>query len=462
MEKDKLKRYLLIAAIVLTVIVISITYFFALYNKQSFSAGIGKIVAVLRPLIFGAVFAYIMKSTANFYEKYLYKLFLRSGKRTEKQVSKAVNGISVILTLLTWFGILALLLGIAIPQIIQSVTDFINMLIENVPIYAQKAIDWLEAFVDEQNLISLQFDDLVLEVENWVATNLTTEKLTELATAYLGSLVGIVSSLVSSIVDIVIGLVIAVFILLGRKVLARKSTMLLHCLFQKEKTVNVIVTEFKYADRMFSGFLEGKVLDSTIIGLLYYIFLEIMNVPYPALIAVICGVTNIIPIFGPFIGAIPSGLVILSADPIKVIPFIIFVFVIQFLDGYIIDPHIVGGNINISSFCVVFAVLLFGGLWGFVGLLVGVPTFAVIYDIFRKLSLYVLRKRGKQDIIDKYKLDFVEERKPKADKNTRKKGKAANKSASSSQKEAPAVVEAVAEEGSASSPEAASEPAQAE
>jgi hypothetical protein len=186
--------------------------------------------------------------------------------------------------------------------------------------------------------------------------------------------------------------------------------MLLHCIFQKEKTVNVIVDEFKYADKMFSGFLEGKVIDSTIIGLIYYIVLEIMNVPYPALVAVICGVTNIIPIFGPFIGAIPSGFIILTADPIKVIPFIIFVFVIQFLDGYIIDPHIVGGNIKMSSFCVVFAVITFGGLWGFMGLLVGVPTFAVIYDIFRKLSLYILKKRGKQNVIDKYKLEFKAEK----------------------------------------------------
>ena len=156
---------------------------------------------------------------------------------------------------------------------------------------------------------------------------------------------------------------------------------------------------------MFSGFLEGKIIDSAIIGFIYFIVLEILDVPYAPLVAVICGVTNIIPIFGPFIGAIPSGLIILTADPIKVIPFVIFVFVIQFLDGYIIDPHIVGGNIKMSSFCVIFAVLLFGGLWGFVGLLVGVPTFAVIYDIFRKLSAYILKKRGKQDLLDQFQLE---------------------------------------------------------
>ena len=135
--------------------------------------------------------------------------------------------------------------------------------------------------------------------------------------------------------------------------------------------------------------------------------------PYAPLVAVICGVTNIIPIFGPFIGAIPSGFIILTAEPIKVIPFVIFVFVIQFIDGYIIDPHIVGGNIKLSSFCVVFAVLLFGGLWGFIGLLVGVPTFAVIYDIFKKLSLFILKKRGKHDLIDKFYDDRDKKKKKK-------------------------------------------------
>ncbi len=421
MEKDKFKKYLGIAAIVLVVIIISITYFFALYRNQSFNQGIDTVVSILRPLILGAVFAYIMKSTANFYEKHLKKLMLKSGKRSEKQVSKAANGISVILTYITWFAIITLLLVIVIPQIIQSVTDFINMLIKNVPNYSTKALTWLESFIDGQKMIPVQFDTVVRAAEDWIKQTLTVENITNIGKQYLPSIGNIVAGIFSSIVDIVIGLVISVFILLGRKTLARKSTLLLHCIFKKEKTVNVIVNEFKYADRMFSGFLEGKVLDSAIIGLLYYMFSVIVGIPYAALVAVICGVTNIIPIFGPFIGAIPSGLIILSADPIKLIPFIIFVFVIQFLDGYIIDPHIVGGNINISSFCVVFAVLLFGGLWGFVGLLVGVPTFAVIYDIFRKLSLYILKRRGKQDIIDKYNLEIAAERKPARKKKSDKK-----------------------------------------
>ena len=156
---------------------------------------------------------------------------------------------------------------------------------------------------------------------------------------------------------------------------------------------------------MFGGFLEGKIIDSTIVGILYFIALTLMDIRYAALLALICGVTNIIPFFGPFIGAIPSGLIILMSNDdafTKLIYFIVFVCVAQFIDGYFIDPHIVGGNIKMSPFAVIFAVLVFGGLWGFGGLLIGVPTFAVIYDIFRKMIFHHLRKTGKKDILKKY------------------------------------------------------------
>ena len=413
MEKDKLKRYLLIAGIVFAVFFLSITYFFLLYRKQATGEVIATVVAVLRPLTIGAILAYIMKSTCNFFEKSLLKVLLKSGKTADAKLRRNVGVASVALTYVTWIAMISILLIIAIPQIIQSVTDFANLLIVKIPEYTDLLIKWEQKFLEDQEMLRPYFDKFVVGIQEWANTDL----IPWIKTAVTGMIPKLLS-FATSIVDIVVGLVISVFILMGRKVLARKSVMLLHCIFQKEKAVKVVVDEFKYADKMFSGFLEGKAMDSAIIGLVYYIALEIMNVPYPALVAVICGVTNIIPIFGPFIGAIPSGFIILTADPIKVIPFIIFVCVIQFVDGYIIDPHIVGGNIKMSSFCVIFAVITFGGLWGFMGLLIGVPTFAVIYDIFRKLALYILKKRGKQKVIDKYRLEQKADRVPNPPKKS--------------------------------------------
>ena len=407
-DKQKLKQTLLIAAIVLSVIIISITYFFFLYRNQSINETISNIFNILTPFIIGVVIAYIMKSTCNFYEKWILKGFIKSKKYDVKKAEKTANGLSVLFAYITWFLAIGLLLGIAIPQIAQSITKFVNDMIVNIPIYVDKLVVWEENFLKDHDMLRPIFDKVLNGVIEWATTDLM-----GILQAFVSqSLIPIVLGIIGSVIDIAIGLVISVFILLGRKKLARKSVVLLHCVFKKEKTIKAIVDEFKFADKMFSGFLEGKIIDSTIIGFVYYLVLEILNVPYAPLVAVICGVTNIIPIFGPFIGAIPSGFIILTADPFKVIPFVIFVFVIQFIDGYIIDPHIVGGNIKISSFCVVFAVLLFGGLWGFAGLLIGVPTFAVIYDICKKVVISILKKRGKYDVFVEYEKNHRSKKKP--------------------------------------------------
>lgn len=402
MNKERLKKVFFISLIIFIGLAMSITYFFVLYQKDSILQGISSITAVLRPFIIGAILAYIMKSTCNFYEKKLQDQFLKSKNRSQKRSKKLANICAVVMTYITWIAALSALLYIAIPQVYESVSKFVNDLINNVPTYAETVSNWVNKFIDDNPMFEPYIANTMSMLTEWVDTELL-PSLRQLG----GNILNMVLGLFTIIKDIAIGLVISAFFLMGRKVFARKSKLLMYCLF-KEKTADAIIDEAKYADRMFGGFLEGKVIDSTIIGLIYYLALVLMDIPYPALIAVICGVTNIIPFFGPFIGAIPSGLIILmsSDHPIKVLYFLIFVCVIQFIDGNIIDPHIVGGNIKMSPFCVIFAVILFGGLWGFAGLLVGVPLFAVIYDIFRKLAIFFLKKRGKEHLIEEYLADF--------------------------------------------------------
>lgn len=415
MDKLKLKRAASIGVIIFVALALCTTYIFILFQTDRLSAGLATITSVLRPLIIGAIFAYIMKSTANFYEKYLKKALLKSRKRDPRKVRKIANVLSVLFTYLTWIIAITALLLVAVPQVVDSVKNFIHDIVPKIPSYYTSLTDNLKAFMNGNEFLAQHTDTLINWLENWLNNELL-PNISHLGEGLFTSIV----DLVIVIKDALIGLVMSVFILLGRKQLAHKCTILLHCLF-KDRTVEVVLDEFKYADKMFSGFLEGKVIDSAIIGVLYYIFLAIMDVPYPALVAVICGVTNIIPIFGPFIGAIPSGFIILTANPFKVIPFIIFVCAIQFVDGYIIDPHIVGGNINISSFSVIFAVTVFGSLWGFFGLLVGVPTFAVIYNIGQKLVHHCLRKRGKEYMAYEYKAEYSKRTpppKPKADDST--------------------------------------------
>lgn len=422
MSKEKLRRIIFYALIIFIGLALSITYFFFLYKYNNVEETVAFITSVLRPFIIGGVIAYVMKSTCNFFEKHLTHGFLRSGKRNAAAIKKPVSILSVIITYIIWIAVLVSLLWIVIPQLVQSIISLVSTLYDQLPTYYEKAKAWVDGVVESNPTFGPYIQSIFDNSANWFGAWIEDTVIPALMRLEGGALTGIVN-VVSVIIDTFIGIVISVFFLSGRKIFAEKCKLFVHCLF-KEKTANVIIDEFRYADRMFSGFLEGKVIDSAIIGILYYIALVIMDVPYAPLVAVICGVTNIIPIFGPFIGAVPSGLIILAEEPVKVIYFVIFVCIMQFIDANIIDPHIVGGNIKMSSFSVLFAVILFGGLWGFMGLLVGVPTFAVIYDIGKKLAYFILKKRGKQDMIDKFNLDFNND-KPLYDKKKKEKKKAA-------------------------------------
>ena len=402
MNKRTFKRIISSSLVIFIGLALAVTYFFLIYKIDSLSAKLDSVATILRPFIIAMVLAYIMKSTCNMYEKLLKKSLSKSKKRTPNQSSKLASVLAVVFTYITWIILISALLWIVIPQIVESLTKFVNDMIVMIPGMVDKIFEFEQKFFAKNETLRPYFDSIVNWLITWSETDLI-PYLRDLGASILPALLNVITV----IKDIVIGLIISVFFLLSRKELAAKSKLLLHCIF-KTKTANAILDECKFADKMFSGFLEGKVIDSTIVGLAYYIFLVAVDIPYPALIAVICGVTNIIPFFGPFIGAIPSGLIILVAaeSPIKLLWFVIFVFAAQFIDGYIVDPHIVGGNIKMSSFSVLFAVILFGGLWGFWGLLIGVPTFAVIYDIGKKIVVYILKKKGKLDILDNYYNDF--------------------------------------------------------
>lgn len=409
-NKEKLKKGLYISLIIGVGLALAVLFFFLIYNNEGVASTLDSIIVILRPFIVGAIIAYILKSTCNGYEKLITKGLLKIKRINTQKVPKRANIIAVVLTYITWIAIITALLWVAIPQIYESIYNFVADLIDNMPMYIETATTWIADFKKNNPDLAPYVDQAGTAIQNWLTTDLA-PMLPEIG----GSIVLGVVDFVMVIKDVVIGMVISVFFLAGRKTFAKKSKLLVHCMF-KEKHANAIINEVRFADRMFGGFLEGKVIDSAIIGIAYYIFITLMDIPYAALLALICGVTNIIPFFGPFLGAIPSGFIILMSvdDPLKLLYFIIFVCIIQFIDGNIIDPHIVGGNIQISPFCVIFAVLLFGGLWGFWGLLIGVPTFAVIYDIIKKIVYARLIKTGKKELLRTHLNEFGRRSKKKA------------------------------------------------
>ena len=399
MNKEQLKKGLSISLIIFLGLALAITYFFLLYSNAAIGETVNEVFVVLRPFIIGAVIAYILKSTCNGFEKLFLNIFSKKKNPDPKKDAGKANIIAVILTYITWTIIVGGLLFIAIPQIVDALSQFIQDTVNNMPMYIETFNSWVVDFKAQYPDVAPYVDQAGDYVIGWLTNDLAPQLPEIGSTIVLGAL-----EVFNVLKDFVIGIIISVFMLAGRKVFARKTTLLIKAVF-KDKQANAILTEARFADKMFGGFLEGKIIDSTIVGTIYFIALIIMDIRYAALLALICGVTNIIPFFGPFIGAIPSGLIILMSndDPLpKLFSFIIFVCIAQFIDGYFIDPHIVGGNIKMSPFSVIFAVLLFGGLWGFGGLLIGVPTFAVIYDIFRRIVFHHLKKSGKKEILKKY------------------------------------------------------------
>ena len=394
-KKPHIKPYLYGMLAGFGAISLSILFFFLIYRFQGFGDAISKLTGILMPFIYGAVIAYLLKPVCNCVEDFLRRLL-------PEKMGTAANMLAVTLSLL--FGILVVyaLIMMIVPQLITSVTTLYYTARNNLNDF----VDWAshqEIIASNQKLldfIETSYDNLQDTLDNLVRTKLVPSVQSLLSGAALG-----VMSFVTFLKNIVIGLIVSVYLLASRKKFGQQGKLILYSLV-KPRWANLIMEEIRYADRMFGGFINGKILDSAIIGVLCYIACLIFKFPSALLVSVIIGVTNVIPFFGPFIGAIPATLLILIQNPIKALWFVLFVLVLQQVDGNIIGPKILGNTTGLSSFWVLFAILLFGGLWGFVGMIIGVPLFAVIYDVLKKFVFHGLRRNEEMELVTTYHDNF--------------------------------------------------------
>ena len=219
----------------------------------------------------------------------------------------------------------------------------------------------------------------------------------------VNSVVATVGSVLTVVKNIVLGIIICIYLLLGRKTFARHGRAVVYALLKPERAEKAL-KEISFIDSTFVGFFGGKILDSAIVGLICYIFCMIMSMTVgfqnAVLISVIIGVTNVIPYFGPFIGAVPAALLILISSPRNCLIFLIFIVILQQFDGNVLGPKLLAGSVGLTGFWVLFAITLFQGLFGFMGILVGVPVFAVIYDLVRRWLVSRLRRNGKTDVLE--------------------------------------------------------------
>lgn len=394
-KKPHIKPYLYGMLAGFGAISLSILFFFLIYRFQGFGDAISKLTGILMPFIYGAVIAYLLKPVCNCVEDFLRRLL-------PEKMGTAANMLAVTISLL--FGILVVyaLIMMIVPQLITSVTTLYYTARNNLNDF----VDWAshqEIIASNQKLldfIETSYDNLQDTLDNIVRTKLVPSMQSLLSGAALG-----VMSFVTFLKNIIIGLIVSVYLLSSRKKFGQQGKLILYSLV-KPRWANLIMEEIRYADRMFGGFINGKILDSAIIGVLCYIACLIFKFPSALLVSVIIGVTNVIPFFGPFIGAIPATLLILIQNPIKALWFVLFVLVLQQVDGNIIGPKILGNTTGLSSFWVLFAILLFGGLWGFVGMIIGVPLFAVIYDVLKKFVFHGLRRNEEMELVTTYHDNF--------------------------------------------------------
>lgn len=356
------------------VIAASIAFYFLFYRLGDIFKGLGAALSALKPVLYGIAIAYLLTPFVNFYDKYLIQFLDKHIKI--KRTNTVARIISVIFAIVLLILIVIMVFNLLIPQLAENIQNAVY----TVPAQLRNLANKLSAAAGDSKykaLISELMEEGSTHLRNWLTGTLLpkTNQIVEQATAS-------VIIVVKEIFFILIGLIVSIYLLFNKEIYAAQAKKATYALFSTNRATNYVHIGRK-ANEIFSGFILGKVVDSIIIGVLCFIGLSLISIWYPIpfipMISVVIGVTNIIPFFGPYLGAIPCALLIALTSPAKALVFVIFILLLQQLDGNFIGPKILGSSTGLSSFWVIFAILLFGGLFGFVGMVLGVPTFAVIY-----------------------------------------------------------------------------------
>lgn len=378
-------------------------------NYESFSEGVGTIKTIVSPFIYGFVMAYLLSPIYNATVRGLYKLLGKYFKNKQRLFSfcKLVASVVAVVCLI---GAVAGLIALIVPQVIESLTGILKSLPQRLTQLSTLFND-ITSKMDNKRL-AMKMSEIYAQVQ----TNLIELAQTKLLPG-MGTLVGQVSTQVlltlKTMMNVMIGVMACVYMLNSKERFQGQFKKVILATLPKEKA-EAVFDFAKFTNRTFGGFINGKIIDSIIIGIICFILMEIFGFPYPILISAIIGITNVIPFFGPFIGAIPAAIIILLVSPIHALYFLILIFILQQVDGNIIGPAILGNTTGIASFWVLFSIVIGGGLFGFIGMVLGVPVFAIIYYYFSRSINKRLEAKGLEfrtdsyEDLNKYKIDKEE------------------------------------------------------
>lgn len=381
---------------IFVVIAACILFYFALLRMTNISNVFTKIYEVLKPIIYGLAIAYLLNPIVKYVDRHMVPFLEKKFPNTKKarQVSRSLG---IFLALIILFLVVVALCNMMIPELYRSIRD----MIKTVPSQLNQFMDEFSQLSNrEGSTISKMAESIIKEaseaLQNWMRTDL----LNQINVVMSNLTVGVINILME-LFYILIGVIVSVYVLFSKEKFSSQCKKIVYAVMKPAKANMLLHLTIK-SNHIFGGFIIGKIIDSAIIGVLCFLGLSVLDMPYTMLVSVIVGVTNVIPFFGPYIGAIPSAILILLSDPKMGIYFIIFIFLLQQLDGNIIGPKILGDSTGLSAFWVVFSILFGGGMFGFAGMILGVPTFAVIYYIVTMLVNHQLEKRSLPTETDAY------------------------------------------------------------
>lgn len=359
------------------------------------------LTTILSPFIWGLVIAYLLCPLMKIYQRGIFmpiggKIFAKKSD-AQARTEKFSRGMAVLFAEISMLIIIGSVIWLIVPQLYQS----LKTIVLNSTNYIKVANEWLDRLLSDypeiEEKIAGTYGTVSAGLFGWLGNTI------------LPQIDGIITNVTSGayyflkgVYNIIIGMIVSVYVLYNKENFSAGCKKLIYCIFSVEATEKIL-SALHFVDQVFIGFLSGKILDSLIIGIICYVVCLILKMPYALLVSVIVGVTNIIPFFGPFIGAVPTTLIIFLESPVQGLIFVIFVIILQQFDGNFLGPKILGNSVGINGFWVMFSIIIGAGLFGFMGMLLGVPVFVILYTGVNTLINRKLRRSGLSTDNDFYK-----------------------------------------------------------
>lgn len=399
-EKEKLEKkrsdwdmrpYLAIGALIFLVFCCCIAVFVVIFKYSAIRGILETVGGVLQPILIGAVLGYLFNPLMKRIEGVLGSIILPKLKN-EHKAKHTIRTIASILTLLVFLMLFGFVIYLILPALGESIVNLVSTMSTNVDDF----IEWYENLSLTKGESAVWEEYLLRatdEIEKWFNETLVPQlKGGQLQQYVMGITMGAINVVVV-LKNVVIGLIVSIYVLMEKERFEGQTKKIIFAVLPT-KQANGLIGIIHKVDEIFGGFIIGKIIDSIIIGILCFIGCSILKMPYTLLVSVIIGITNVIPFFGPLIGAIPCLIIVTITDPLHGLYLLIFVLALQQVDGNIIGPKILGDSTGLTSFWVMFAIIVGGGLFGFMGMLFGVPAFAVIYYLIQRLIAYLLERKG--------------------------------------------------------------------